>query len=82
MSDNELNEIKQTLAEVKNAQTNLMNISKKHLELYAQQIAKADELNNTFHELQRQSQQHQRVALILALVTIFAVAAYVILVSG
>jgi tRNA-dihydrouridine synthase len=82
MSDNELNEIKQTLAEVKNAQTNLLNISKKHLELYAQQIAKADELNNTFHELQRQSQQHQRVSIILALVTVFAVAAYVILVTG
>ena len=82
MSDNQIEEIKQTLAEVKNAQTTLMNISKKHLELYAQQIAKADELNKTFHELQRQSQQHQRVAIILTLVTVFAVAAYVVLVNG
>ncbi len=81
MSDDELKEIKQTLAEIKNAQANLMTISKKHLELYAQQIDKSEELTNSFLDLQQQSQQHQRVAIMLVLITIFAVAAYVLIVG-
>ena len=81
MSDDELKEIKQSLAEIRNAQANLLNISKKHLELYAQQIDKSEELTNTFLDLQKQSQQHQRVAIMLVLVTIFAVAAYVLIVG-
>jgi len=81
MSDDELKEIKQTLAEIKAAQANLMTISKKHLELYAQQIDKSEELTNSFLDLQQQSQQHQRVAIMLVLITIFAVAAYVLIVG-
>ncbi len=71
--------LEQKLDEIKANQQTLLNLSKKHLQLYASQIDKTDELNRLFVELQKQSQKYQRTAIIFALVTVFAVAAYVVL---
>lgn len=82
MSTNDETELKKTLEELRDNQTTLLNISKKHLELYAQQISKSDELTSLFLDLQKQSQQYQRTAIVLALVTVFAAAAYVLIISS
>lgn len=82
MDTAELNEIKKKLEEIQSTQASLLNISKKHLELYAQQIGKSDELTNTFIELQKQSQQHQRLSIMLVLLALFAIAAYVLFASS
>lgn len=71
--------LEQKLDEIKTNQQTLLNLSKKHLQLYASQIDKTDELNRLFVELQKQSQKYQRTAIIFTLVTVFAVAAYVVL---
>lgn len=73
--------LEQKLDEIKTNQQTLLNLSKKHLQLYASQIDKTDELNRLFVELQKQSQKYQRTAIIFTLVTVFAVAAYVVLMA-
>lgn len=73
--------LEQKLDEIKTNQQTLLNLSKKHLQLYASQIDKTDELNRLFVELQKQSQNYQRTAIIFTLVTVFAVAAYVVLMA-
>ncbi|MBI3562292.1 MAG: hypothetical protein HY080_11335 [Gammaproteobacteria bacterium] len=68
-------DIKQLLDEIKANQQVLMNTSRKHLELYAQQIAKSDELNNQTFQLQKRNIETQRIVIIGA----FAVVACIIL---
>ena len=68
-------DVKQLLEEIKAGQQVLMNTTKKHLELYAQQIAKSDELNKQFFEAQEKNLQTQRTVIFIA----FAVIACVII---
>lgn len=69
-------EIKQLLDEIKANQQTLMNTSRKHLELYAQQIAKSDELNNQAFELQKKNMETQRMVMIVVVVIICGLILY------
>lgn len=69
-------EIKQILDEIKANQHTLMNTSRKHLELYAQQIAKTDELNNMAFELQKKTMETQRMVMIVVVVIICGLILY------
>jgi hypothetical protein len=69
-------DLKQLLEEIKASQQILLNTSKKHLELYAQQIAKNDDLNKQFVEMQKQSYQTQRTLIFVAAAVIVCVIIY------
>lgn len=66
-------DVKQLLEEIKAGQQILMNTTKKHLELYAQQIAKSDELNQQFFETQQKNLQTQRTIIFIAFAVITCV---------
>ncbi len=73
MSTTPTPDIKQLLEEIKASQQILMNTTKKHLELYAQQIAKSDELNKQFFETQEKNLQTQRTVIFIAFAVITCV---------
>jgi len=72
-------EIKQVMDEIKANQQTLMTIAKKHLELYAQQIARSDELSNQTFLLQKRNIETQRIAIISAFVVIVGIIIYSLL---
>ncbi len=73
MSTTPTPDIKQLLEEIKASQQILINTTKKHLELYAQQIAKSDELNKQFFETQEKNLQTQRTVIFIAFAVITCV---------
>lgn len=65
-------ETKQLMDDIKANQQVLMTTTKKHLELYAQQIAKSDELSNQLFQIQKMIIQTQQRMVIIATFAVVA----------
>ena len=70
MNENTNQDIKQILDEIRSNQQVLLITTRKHLELYAQQLANSDLLNKQLVELQQKTYQVQKLTMAF---TIFAV---------
>lgn len=63
MTDNPNQEIKQVLEEIRTGQQVLLNTTRKHLELYAQQLSNTDRMNKQLVELQQKTFQVQKITM-------------------
>lgn len=70
MNENPNQDLKQVLEEIRTNQQVLLVTSRKHLELYAQQLANSDQLNKQMVELQKKTFQVQKLTMAF---TVFAV---------
>ncbi len=60
-------------------QEQLLTLSKKHIELYTQQMSKSDELNQQLLALQQAGYQSQKIALTFAVAITLAVGLFFII---
>jgi len=78
MSDNGSPDIKQVLEEIRTNQQVLLVTTRKHLELYAQQLANSDALNKQMLELQQKTFQVQRITMGFTLLAVIGLGAFLI----
>jgi len=78
MSDNGSPDIKQVLEEMRTNQQVLLVTTRKHLELYAQQLANADALNKQMLELQQKTFQVQKITMGFTLLAVIGLGAFLI----
>lgn len=71
--------LQEQLSAIKHQQDALMLIARQHLELYSQQLAKTNELNNYLLELQKRSYQSQIIVMSIATLVAVATALFIIL---
>lgn len=69
---------KQILEEIRTNQQVLLVTTRKHLELYAQQLANADAMNKQLVELQQKTFQVQKLTMGFTILAVFGVAAFMI----
>lgn len=78
MSANENLDIKQVLEEIRNNQQVLLVTTRKHLELYAQQLANTDALNKQMVELQQKTFQVQKLTMAFTVFAVISVSAFLL----
>ena len=79
MSENENPDLKQVLEEIRTNQQVLLVITRKHLELYAQQLANSDLLNKQMLELQQKTFQVQKLTMAFTIFAVVGVGAFILL---
>ena len=75
--DNQLN--KEALEEIRVNIQVLLNTTRKHLELYAKQLAETDQLNKQLVELQQKTFQVQKLTMAFTIFAVFGVAAFILI---
>lgn len=78
MSENENQDTKQILEEIRTNQQVLLVTTRKHLELYAQQLANADALNKQLVELQKKTFQVQKLTMAFTIFAVIGVGAVIL----
>ncbi len=78
MSENDNQDIKQILEEIRTNQQVLLVTTRKHLELYAQQLANADVMNKQFVELQKKTFQVQKLTMAFTIFAVVGVGAFIL----
>lgn len=78
MNANENPDIKQVLEEIRNNQQVLLATTRKHLELYAQQLANTDALNKQMVELQQRTFQVQKLTMAFTVFAVISVSAFLL----
>jgi len=79
MSENENPDLKQVLEEIRTNQQVLLVTTRKHLELYAQQLANSDLLNKQMLELQQKTFQVQKLTMAFTIFAVVGVGAFILL---
>jgi len=78
MSENNNPDIKQVLEEIRTNQQVLLVTTRKHLELYAQQLANADAMNKQLVELQQKTFQVQKLTMAFTILAVVGVAGFIL----
>lgn len=78
MSENENQNIKQALDEIRTNMQVLLITTRKHLELYAQQLANSDLLNKQLVELQKKTFQVQKLTMAFTIFAVVGVGAFIL----
>ena len=78
MSETENQAIKQVLDEIRTNQQVLLITTRKHLELYAQQLANTDLLNKQLVELQQKTFQVQKLTMAFTIFAVIGVGAFIL----
>lgn len=78
MSENENQDTKQMLEEIRSNIQVLLITTRKHLELYAQQLSDSDALNKQLVELQRKTFQVQKLTMAFTIFAVIGVGAFVL----
>ena len=78
MNANENLDLKQVLEEIRNNQQVLLVTTRKHLELYAQQLANTDALNKQMVELQQKTFQVQKLTMAFTVFAVISVSAFLL----
>jgi hypothetical protein len=78
MSENTNQDIKQVLDEIRSNQQVLLITTRKHLELYAQQLANSDLLNKQLVELQQKTFQVQKLTMAFTIFAVIGVGAFLL----
>lgn len=78
MSENANQDMKQVLAEIRTNQQVLLITTRKHLELYAQQLANTDLLNKQMVELQQKTFQVQKLTMAFTVFAVIGVGAFIL----
>jgi len=78
MSENENQDIKQVLEEIRTNQQVLLVTTRKHLELYAQQLANSDLMNKQLVELQQKTFQVQKLTMGFTIFAVVGVSAFIL----
>lgn len=78
MSENGSPDVKQLLEEIRNNQQVLLITTRKHLELYAQQLANADLLNKQMLELQEKTFTVQKLTMGFTLLAVIGLGAFIL----
>jgi hypothetical protein len=76
MSENGSPDLKQVLEEINTNQQVLLVTTRKHLELYAQQLANADALNKQMLELQQKTFQVQKITMGFTLLAVIGIGVF------
>lgn len=77
MNETTEQDMKQILEEIRTNQQVLLVTTRKHLELYAQQLANADALNKQLVELQQKTFQVQKLTMGFTILAVLGVAAFI-----
>lgn len=77
MNDTTEQDLKQVLEEIRTNQQVLLVTTRKHLELYAQQLANADALNKQLVELQQKTFQVQKLTMGFTILAVAGIAAFI-----
>lgn len=77
MNDTAEQDMKQILEEIRTNQQVLLVTTRKHLELYAQQLANADALNKQLVDLQKKTFQVQKLTMGFTILAVAGVAAFI-----
>lgn len=77
MNDTAEQDMKQILDEIRTNQQVLLVTTRKHLELYAQQLANADALNKQLVDLQKKTFQVQKLTMGFTILAVAGVAAFI-----
>lgn len=72
-------DIKQVLEEIRTNQQVLLITTRKHLELYAQQLANSDALNKQLVELQQKTFQVQKLTMAFTIFAVVGIGAFLLL---
>ena len=78
MSENGSPDTKQILEEIRTNQQVILVTTRKHLELYAQQLANSDALNKQMLELQQKTFQVQKITMAFTLLAVIGLGAFLI----
>lgn len=78
MSANENQDTKQQLEEIRNNIQVLLITTRKHLELYAQQLANYDLMNKQMLELQQKTFQVQKLTMAFTIFAVIGVGAFIL----
>jgi len=78
MSENNNPDIKQVLEEIRTNQQVLLVTTRKHLELYAQQLANSDAMNKQLVELQQKTFQVQKLTMAFTILAVVGVAGFIL----
>jgi uncharacterized HAD superfamily protein len=78
MSENQDQDIKQVLEELRTNQQVLLVTTRKHLELYAQQLANSDLLNKQMVELQQKTFQVQKLTMGFTIFAVIGIGAFLL----
>jgi hypothetical protein len=78
MSENENQDIKQIVEEIRSNQQVLLLTTRKHLELYAQQLANSDALNKQMVELQKKTFQVQKLTMAFTIFAVIGVGVFIL----
>ena len=79
MTDNADQDIKQVLEEIRTNQQVLLITTRKHLELYAQQLGNSDQLNKQLVELQQKTFQVQKLTMAFTIFAVVGVGVFLLL---
>ena len=79
MTDNADQDIKQVLEEIRTNQQVLLITTRKHLELYAQQLGNSDQLNKQLVELQQKTFQVQKLTMAFTIFAVIGVGVFLLL---
>ena len=79
MSDSSNQDLKQVLEEIRTNQQVLLVTTRKHLELYAQQLANSDLMNKQLVELQQKTFQVQKITMAFTIFAVIGVCAFLFL---
>lgn len=79
MNDTSEQDIKQVLEEIRNNQQVLLITTRKHLELYAQQLASSDALNKQLVDLQQKTFQVQKLTMAFTIFAVIGIGAFIFL---
>jgi hypothetical protein len=79
MNETPEQDIKQVLEEIRNNQQVLLITTRKHLELYAQQLANSDALNKQLVELQQKTFQVQKLTMAFTIFAVVGIGAFILL---
>lgn len=79
MNETPEQDIKQVLEEIRNNQQVLLITTRKHLELYAQQLANSDALNKQLVELQQKTFQVQKLTMAFTIFAVVGIGAFIFL---
>lgn len=77
MNDSAEQDMNQILEEIRNNQQVLLVTTRKHLELYAQQLANSDAMNKQLVELQQKTFQVQKLTMAFTILAVVGVAAFI-----
>lgn len=78
MNDTPDQDLKQVLEEIRNNQQVLLITTRKHLELYAQQLANSDALNKQLVELQQKTFQVQKLTMAFTIFAVVGIGAFIL----